>query len=317
MRSYVELFVPIAHALVQAGTTSTYAGQVIGLAKESIIECPRQRFWNDLRTFIIQCQENNETVIIMGDWNSQYNEVVNWMKHIGLKDIIHDRHKLPPPPTCKRSRSAPLDAVFAPESFQCWRSGFLSFEYLEGDHRGIWCDIPVEFLLGYNMQHPAHPKARRLKTMDPRVRKKYTKLLHMQLQQKNIYERIAQLYQSMRQKILPTDILNFEELDQTITEAMERAERKCRKLRTGTVKWSPLYQQSCDKVAYWTLLHKESLGQRVNKRKILSLRKKLHMTWEQGISAETIKLKLLTKQRKHGSNVRNTLLSYKWIIDTA
>lgn len=209
------------------GTTSTYAGQILGLAKESNFDCPRQRFWKDLHTFIKNSQDNNETIIVMGDWNSQYTEVVNWMKDIGLKDIIHDRHKQHPPPTCNRSRDAPLDAIFAPESFKCWRGGLLSFDYLEGDHRGIWCDLPVELLLGYNMQHPAHPKARWLKTIDPRVRKKYTKLLHRHLQKEHIYERMAKLHQSMTQRILPTDILQFEELDQNITNAMEMAERKC------------------------------------------------------------------------------------------
>jgi hypothetical protein len=121
----------------------------------------------------------------MGDWNTEYREVVQWMRTLGLADIIQQRHSTStPPPTCNRSSTGPIDAIFAPTQYTCWRGGYLSFEYLEGDHRGIWCDIPIELILGYNMQHPAHPKARRLKTTDPRVKKKYLKHLHKTLMKK-------------------------------------------------------------------------------------------------------------------------------------
>jgi Endonuclease/Exonuclease/phosphatase family. len=285
---------------VSTGTSSTFAGQILGLASENMYDCPRQQFWQDLQNFIITCQDNHEQVIVMGDWNSTYSEVVTWMKGLGLTDIIHERHKLDPPPTCKRSHRDPLDAIFAPDSFKCWRGGYLSFNRLEGDHRGLWCDIPAEFLLGYNLQYPAHPKARRLKTSDPTVRKRYIKLLHTQLSKERIYERMDHLYRSMQDKVLPTDILHFEELDDAISDAMASAERKCRKLKTGIVKWSPLYQQACDKVTYWTLLYKEALGDRVNNRKIISLRKKLHLPFEPTQSFETIqqKLALAKKTRK-------------------
>jgi hypothetical protein len=58
---------------------------------------------------------------------------------------------------------------------------------------------------------------------------------------------------------------------------MISAEGKCRKLKTGMVKWSPMYQKACDRVEYWHLLYKEATGRRFNARKILSLRKKLKM----------------------------------------
>jgi hypothetical protein len=144
--------------------------KVVGLSQEKITVCHRKQFWEDLKHYIKQCQDNNEHVIIMRDWNSKYTEVVRWMQRLGMIDIIHKRHNTTaPPPTCTRSTTGPIDAIFVPNHFTCWRGGYLAFDYLEGDHRGIWCDIPVEFILGYNMQHPAHPQARRLKTTDPRV----------------------------------------------------------------------------------------------------------------------------------------------------
>jgi Endonuclease/Exonuclease/phosphatase family. len=81
-------------------TNSTYALQVVGLAKANITVCPRKQFWVDLKQYIKRCQDNDEHVIIMGDWNSKYIEVVRWMQQLGLVDIIHQRHSTTtPPPT--------------------------------------------------------------------------------------------------------------------------------------------------------------------------------------------------------------------------
>lgn len=90
----------------------------------------------------------------------------------------------------------------------------------------------------------------------------------------------------MQNNILPTNLLQFQELDQIISDAMELAERKCRKLKTGIVKWSPLYQQACDKITYWTLLYKEATGD--------------HIPFDPEQSIETIqqKLALAKKTRK-------------------
>lgn len=215
------------------GPSSTYALQVMGLARENVMECPRKQFWIDLKEFITQCLENKETVILMGDWNSNYLEVVEWMSKLGLHDIIQSRHNTStPPPTCKRSSSQPLDAIFTNKDIACWRGGYLSYDILDSDHRGIWCNIPLELLLGYNIPHPTHSTARRLKTHDPQTRKRYLTLLHKLLKNKKIYEQFDTLSQSLKRgKLLPTEILKYEELDGSITDSMITAERHCRKLK--------------------------------------------------------------------------------------
>jgi endonuclease/exonuclease/phosphatase family metal-dependent hydrolase len=134
--------------------------QVVGLAQETIMECPWKQFWIDLKAYIMTCQDQDETVILMGDWNSNYNDVVQSMSQFDLVDIINKRHNsTSPPPTCKRSSSYPLDAIFVSPKLQCCRGGYLSFEKLDSDHRGIWCDIPIKYILGYKIQHPMHSQA--------------------------------------------------------------------------------------------------------------------------------------------------------------
>jgi Exonuclease III len=195
---------------ISNGVSSTYALQVVGLSKASLVECPRKQFWSDLKEYICCKQELGEKVIVMGDWNSEYDEVVHWINELGLHDVIHSRHtSTRPPPTCSRSRASPLDAIFVPETIPCWRGGYLSFGFLDGDHRGLWCDLPIEYILGYNMQHPAHPKARRLKTEDPRVRNKYLSLLNTSLTKDGVYVRMQRLFETAHKSWLPTDTLEF------------------------------------------------------------------------------------------------------------
>jgi exonuclease III len=246
------------------GPSSSYALQLVGLTKERILECPRKMFWTDLRTYVTQCQEQQETVILMGDWNSNYNEVVTWMQTLGLTDAVQIRHPTSKPPiTCKRSTVGPIDAIFVPQHFKCWRGGYLAFDYLEGDHRGIWCDIPTEYILGYCMHHPTHSQARRLKTDDPRITRRYNNHLDKLLKENNIYNKMEHLHSSCKLGFLPTDAIVFEDLDTLITNAMMITERKCRKLKTGTIPWSPLYQQACDRVTYWTLVQKDQDGKKL------------------------------------------------------
>jgi hypothetical protein len=104
---------------------------------------------------------------------------------------------------------------------------------------------------------------------------KNVNLLHKQLKESNVYAQLQEVLDSTQSGLLCTQVLKFEILDNKITTAMKEAEKRCRKLKTGMVQWSPLYQKACDRVTYWTLLKKESQGKRVNARIIASLRNKL------------------------------------------
>jgi len=170
----------------------------------------------------------------------------------------------------------------------------------------------VEFMLGYNMQHPAHPQARRLKTHDPRVRNRYIKNLHKMLSDKDVYSKFAKLHETVKTGMLPSDIIEYERLDGIITHSMYEAERHCRKLKTGIVQWSHLYQKACDRVTYWLLMQKDALHQRVNRRKILSLRKKLGIR-HGAASLQDIEVSLQTAIKIEKS-VKNMLRNYSWGI---
>lgn len=243
---------------ISLGMNSAYALQTAALAKKKIYDCARKVFWEDLYRFILECKDGGETLVVMGDWNSDYDDVVTWMRNIGFHDAIHNKHShVQPPPTCTRSRDKPIDAIFLPTSHKIWRGGFLAFDYLDGDHRGLWCDIPVEYILGFTPNQITTARARQLKTNDPRVRKRYLNKLHDILASKQIYSQFDEVFQKAATVPSQADHQQFEQIDEEITNAMMVAERQCRKLHYGQVVWSPTYQKACDTTQYWELVVKE------------------------------------------------------------
>jgi Exonuclease III len=299
---------------ISLGTSSVYAQQTAGLAQQNIYTCPRKVFWDDLRQYVQEQQETGETVILMGDWNSDYTDLLTWMDALGFKDAIHSRHpQTTPPITCKRSNGQPLDAIFIPKTFSCYRGGYFAFDYLKSDHRGIWCDIPIEYLVSFKLQQISSPQARRLKTIDPRTTAKYLSILHKRLQENNTYSRQNALFELICNNRANLDTLAFETLDQQITEAMEVAEGGCCKLKSGGVKWSPAYQKACDEVSYWTLVITDMKGERTNTRKLRSLRKKLGFDRFTGIlqTAETAHNKAIARRKQWKKQAETLQLEYR------
>jgi len=107
----------------------------------------------------------------------------------------------------------------------CAFGGFLAFGKLLGDHRGLWIDVPKVLLLGCNIPPLLHPTARRLQLHDPCIVNRYLSILHDAMVEKNIYLAVE-----------------YEILDAEICTEMDLAEKKCRKLRMGAVKYFPTYK---------------------------------------------------------------------------
>ena len=133
--------------------------------------CPRQLFGIDLKNVITEHITLGYQIIVMGDFNSEYDTLQRWMLQLGLHDIIAQQHG-PGPKTYERSKDSPIDCIFGTPQISMALGGFLTFHKLLGDHRGLWVDIPKHIIYGYNPPHPTLFQARRLKASDPRVVKK-------------------------------------------------------------------------------------------------------------------------------------------------
>jgi len=117
---------------------------------QACVNCPPELFGHDLQKIIHDRQENGHQILVMGDFNTEYSQLRAWMADLAFLDIIGKKHRVDNGPrTHTRSKDSPIDAIFASAHLACSLGGFISFEKLSGDHRGLlWLDIPKALFIG-------------------------------------------------------------------------------------------------------------------------------------------------------------------------
>ena len=62
------------------------------------------------------------------------------------------------------------------------------------------------------------------------------------MHQHDLFHRMDSLHQQTKIQWTTNMAIEFDKIDKIISRLMDDAENKCRKLRTGTVSWSPTYK---------------------------------------------------------------------------
>ena len=108
----------------------------------------------------MQWKADGEQLIISGDWNKDVTgvNITEWMQLFDLRELVTGLHQGQPPPTHNRGKD-PIDGIFGTSDIAPTAAGYLAFDHIPGDHRGVWVDIPNEQVLGYKMQDIPRHKA--------------------------------------------------------------------------------------------------------------------------------------------------------------
>ena len=280
---------------------SAYSQHLLYMAKnkENIpaVTCPRQLFGQDLKAEIGRFLDKGHSLIVMGDFNSQYDLLSSWMLDAGLCDLIAARHGVCPI-TCKKSAQDPIDVIFGSPNLKISKGGLLSFGKLMSDHRGLWIDIPKFLIYGYNPIQPVFPSARRLKLQDPRVVTKYLTCLHTLMQDNDLFMKMDALHRNATTPLSQRMIDEYESLDFLVCRLMDESERQCRKLRTGSIPWSPAYKQACLLLEYWYKRRSYVKREHTNVRELIVLQKKLNMIYDPNLSLMKININIKEAHKK-------------------
>jgi hypothetical protein len=121
------------------------------------------------------------------------------------------------------------------------------------------------------MQNPTFYPCRGsvFKLKDPRVVKKYNKILEKELQRLKLPHRLFLLETKVSAGIITVaQAKEYEEVHVAGLQCKANAEQKCRKMKMGRVDWSPEYQQSLDAIELWALLRRKKLGLKVSSRRL-------------------------------------------------
>jgi Reverse transcriptase (RNA-dependent DNA polymerase) len=233
------------------GILSAYQQHKRGLLTLDIDECPRANLLQCLKTQILEWHKEGNQVILTGDFNEDINgkNIQKFLSDVGLVDLIQSQHGVAPNTNIHGSK--PIDGIFGSTSLTATRSGFMSFAWgLSSDHRLIWVDIHSNKLLGNNAPKLWKPQTRRLKCNDPNIVSTFNKLRKEYLQKHrgfDLYNEISSSITAMEDKEWEDKI---EALDELRTASMIYAEKKCRRIRMGSVPWSPELQAVMNRISY-------------------------------------------------------------------
>ena len=248
---------------------------------KEITTCPRDKFLIDLQTFLLQCKNNNEQIIVMGDFNDDINKppISNFFDDLDMKNLLSNIHDFNPSnqqSTFNRGH-ATIDGIFATHGISAIRGGYLNAHCFDTDHKPIWIDLPLHSVFGTTNPPLTPHHCRRLKNEDPRVVTKFNEEYDRLLSKHNLHQALHTLSQTTHHSLTPLQQREYERIDKLRTTSMIKAEKKCRRLKTGNIEFSPILQHQRDLIRFWKLILKRKKGAKTDTRYLSRWERKLNL----------------------------------------
>jgi hypothetical protein len=246
--------------------------------------CPRSQILVDLSTLLTEWYNNNDLIIVMGDFNDnvQTNPIRSFFNRFDMHEVIIDQHSTLVPTNTYINGKSPIDGIFASTGLIPQQSGYTPVPWgANSDHRCLWVDFSFTQIFGGLDPPMWKPTARRLKMDDPRIVAQFNKIRLTQCISSNLLPLLSELNDKALagQISIPdaTKVLN--DLDDLRMEGIIQADRNCRKLRMGAIPWTPLLQHTIFSIQYYReSIMSLSQKRKVNARTLLKLRKRAGIT---------------------------------------
>ena len=265
---FVAVYVPcIAQTY---GEKKVYCQQQKALLSMGIKRQVMDTFWKDFWTQIDEWLDKGDNLIIGGDWNHDVrkDDFLQDFKNRNLIPAVINKHGINGPETYNRGRS-PIDEIFVSSTMVVQKAGYLEHGEGLGDHRPIWIEVTKQSALGVKLPKPTSFSARRLKCKDPRIVQRYNKLLEEELQKHDVFNRTNKLFQRFSNPMTKKQIQEYEKIDNIREAAMIYAEKHCRRLYMGGVKWSPQVTSQRVKIDYLKACISRRKGTKINTRTLI------------------------------------------------
>jgi hypothetical protein len=261
---------------------------------------PRRAFIKDLENKLDEWMTEGNLILIGMDANDNVRTGdVNYMLRTkGLIDVHADKHPhLSTEATCnKNTQDIPVDGIWASPSLHCTAAGYLGFgEVIIGktDHRMLYADFSYESTFGFQPPEPSYKTPQRLTLTDPRVIKKYNKILRQEHDRLNLRPRAFALQEAIPNGLTPDQLQEYETLAHLDLCARRHANKKCRKLRMGALEYSDTLKTARGAIDLWDLMERKRNGIRASTKKI---RRLMRLTGEMTAFQKT--LQSITIHRK-------------------
>ena len=239
---------------------------------------PRKAFIRDLSQTLRQWREEGDSLIVMLDANEDIRggRIAQVFKQpdLELYEVSQKKHEtLPYVPTYyqgEKGSAYQIDGIFTTPEIEISRVTWVPVDESPGDHRAGIVDLKWDTVAGEALQRVKRPKARRLTGSLPETVNKYVKYLEKYFWHHKLSEKVQTLYRIQGEEIKVTAEAQalLEQIDRVRTDGMLAAEKRCRKLRMGSIDFSPAMNKLKIKWGVLSLIIRKRMGGRVNTRVI-------------------------------------------------
>ena len=203
--------------------------------------CPRTRFREDLIKQLRLWREEGDRLIVCMDANENiYKKSIGRMLTdpggLAMKEVVGDFTGKKLGATFFRGVT-PIDGFWATPDVIVTAACVMPVGYGAGDHRMFVIDFLTSSLVGSSPPRIVRAEARRLNTNIPGVADRYYTKLEDQVMRHRMMDRIGQEYTSSNTKELAKQ--KWDKLDEEMKRYMKGAEKKCRRIKSGRIPFSP------------------------------------------------------------------------------
>ena len=209
--------------------------------KENSLRCPRVRFREDLIELLTRWRSEGNKLIVCLDANENIyrkslGKALTNSDTLAMKEVVGSFTGKPIRPTYFRG-TKPIDGIWATPDINIAGACVMPAGFGIGDHRMFIVDILTSSLIGTQPQKIVRPTARRLNTKIIGAASAYRDRFEHLLLKHRIIEKIGRAHEESTTNEEAAIRLN--EIDTESGQYMLSAEKKCRKIKSGRIPFSP------------------------------------------------------------------------------
>ena len=288
---------------------------------------PLELYDSDLKGLVQTKLDLGHQIIVMGDLNQDVSNTksstVKMLRTLGLEEAIITSHGKSAPATHINGKH-PIDGIFITRNISPIKCGYLPGDIHVSDHRTLWIDIHHHNLIGDTKHVPQQPRLRQLQTSNPRIRKKFNKIVEEQLKRCKVLKKLQRLREEIRlhgwdhTRMAPI----YETCDNLRFRAIQCADKRCDGRKGGGISFSDEIKKAMGTVTMWRLIYHRATKKGAYRPRKRFLRRKA-IKWKfPGNIEETNKdviMKNFTEARKHYRSIRrdSKLLRQEYLTDKA
>jgi endonuclease/exonuclease/phosphatase family metal-dependent hydrolase len=240
--------------LLDAGPSTVFSQQYRLLRLAGVTyPNPRKQFIEDLNTAISHSVANQESVVIVGDFNESLGKNPNVMASVCSAHDLFDVHAHfhganADIPTYARGTTR-LDYCVVSSNMANFVAAYgynLFNEHLHSDHRAIFVDLKLKAFFGHATPTLARPDLRFVSSSGPDVTK-FIRKMHAHLTENSAFHQFQKFRLDV--DVLKEPWLNANKIDRVIGQAFLTAENHCSKHPKPP--WSAKLHHASLKVGYW------------------------------------------------------------------